>query len=134
MALRIRSDGRVLCAAMHGEEPGDTYLDDGVHYLLSVEKKLLVTEPNERHFLWVALDLSARRGSVSLVVRPYRARFDCNAWDDERNKTNPQPGIFIYTKTVVTTNKVEPFSFPAGDRRVELGLREDGVVVWRNRE
>lgn len=49
MALRIRKDGRVLCAAMHAAEPGDTYLDDGIHYLLSAEKKLLVTEPMEQH-------------------------------------------------------------------------------------
>ena len=49
MALRIRKDGRVLCAAMHAAEPGDTYLDDGIHYMLSAEKKLLVTEPMERH-------------------------------------------------------------------------------------
>lgn len=49
MALRIRKDGRVLCAAMHKEELGDTYIDDGVHYFLSVENKLLVTEPMESH-------------------------------------------------------------------------------------
>ena len=51
MALRIRKDGRVLCAAMHAEELGDTYLDDGLHYMLSAEKKLLVTEPMKRHKL-----------------------------------------------------------------------------------
>lgn len=51
MALRLRADGRVLCAAMHPEEPGDTYLDDGLHYQLSVVKKVLVTEPHERHRL-----------------------------------------------------------------------------------
>lgn len=49
MALRIRKDGRVLCAAMHKAEPGDTYLDDGIHYQLSAERKLLVTEPMEKH-------------------------------------------------------------------------------------
>lgn len=49
MALRIRKNGRILCAAMHTEELGDTYLDDGLHYILSVEKKLLVTEPMEQH-------------------------------------------------------------------------------------
>lgn len=49
MALRIRKDGRVLCAAMHEAEPGDTYLDDGIHYQLSAERKLLVTEPMEKH-------------------------------------------------------------------------------------
>lgn len=45
MAVRIRDDGRVLCAAMHPAVEGDTYLDDGVHYRLSVVDKVLVTEP-----------------------------------------------------------------------------------------
>jgi hypothetical protein len=51
VAVRIRRDGRVLCAAMHPAEAGDTYLDDGAHYRLSVETKLLVTEPHEGHRL-----------------------------------------------------------------------------------
>lgn len=34
---------------MHGEESGDTYLDDGTHYHLSVEMRVLVTEPMEKH-------------------------------------------------------------------------------------
>lgn len=45
MALRIRSDGRVLCAAMHDPEPGDTYIDDQLAYSLSVDYKVLGTEP-----------------------------------------------------------------------------------------
>ena len=45
MALRIRADGKVLCAAMHPEMPGDTYIDDGLAYELSVERKVLCTEP-----------------------------------------------------------------------------------------
>jgi hypothetical protein len=49
MAVRIRKDGRILCAAMHEAKEGDTYIDDGLHYHLSVEKKVLVTEPHERH-------------------------------------------------------------------------------------
>lgn len=49
MAIRIRKDGRILCAAIHPPEDGDTYIDDGLHYLLSVERKLLVTEPSEKH-------------------------------------------------------------------------------------
>jgi hypothetical protein len=43
MGLRIRKDGRILCAAMHPEELGDTYLDDSVHYTLS-RVGVLVTE------------------------------------------------------------------------------------------
>ena len=44
MAVRVREDGRVLCAARHPERPGDIYIDDGVHYLLSAKLRLLVTE------------------------------------------------------------------------------------------
>ena len=47
MALRIRQDGRILCAAMHLEEPGDTYLHDGISYRLTVETRAIVTEPWE---------------------------------------------------------------------------------------
>ena len=49
MAVRIRKDGRIYCAALHRELPGDAYIDDGVHYYLSVERKVLVTEPFEQH-------------------------------------------------------------------------------------
>jgi hypothetical protein len=45
MAVRVRADGRVLCAARHPQEPGDIYLDDGLHYRLAVELRVLVTEP-----------------------------------------------------------------------------------------
>ena len=34
MALRIRKDGRVLCAAHNPPEPGDLYLDDYIHEYL----------------------------------------------------------------------------------------------------
>lgn len=34
MALRIRKDGRILCAAHHEAEEGDLYLDDYIHEYL----------------------------------------------------------------------------------------------------
>lgn len=49
MAVRIRKDGRIFCAAMRGPEEGDTYIDDDLHYELSVIKKVLVSEPMEKH-------------------------------------------------------------------------------------
>jgi hypothetical protein len=49
MAVRIRKDGRVLCAAMHPAEKGDLYIDDAIHYYLSAEVRVLVTDPHERH-------------------------------------------------------------------------------------
>lgn len=45
MALRIREDGTILCAAMHPAEPRDTYLHDGLSYKLTVELGVVVTEP-----------------------------------------------------------------------------------------
>ena len=52
MALRIRKDGRILCAAIHKEEIGDTYLDDGISELLSGctgHPPVIGTEPMEKH-------------------------------------------------------------------------------------
>lgn len=51
MAVRIRKDGRILCAALHPEKPGDIYVDDELHYQLSVELHLLVTESAEQHMV-----------------------------------------------------------------------------------
>ncbi len=52
MAVRIREGGSpIVCAAMHPELPGDTYIDDGLHYRLSVKYGVLVSEPMERHAL-----------------------------------------------------------------------------------
>jgi hypothetical protein len=51
MAVRIRKNGRIFCAATFPEEPGDTYIDDGVHYYLSVIHKVLVTQCHAEHEL-----------------------------------------------------------------------------------
>ncbi len=49
MALRIRRDGRILCAAMHPPKDSDTYINDGLHYEMSVINKVIGSEPHERH-------------------------------------------------------------------------------------
>lgn len=49
MALRIRKDGRVVCAAINDAEEGDCYLHDGISYMLTVEEKVLVTTENDYH-------------------------------------------------------------------------------------
>ena len=45
MAVRIRENGQILCAAMHPAQPGDTYVDDGLHERLASGTAALVTEP-----------------------------------------------------------------------------------------
>ena len=49
MAVRIRADGTIICAAMSDPEPGDTYLHDGIHHILSGELGVLVSEAIDRH-------------------------------------------------------------------------------------
>lgn len=49
MALRLRLDGSLFCAALNEPEEGDIYLDDGTHYHLSVEKKIIVTSHIDYH-------------------------------------------------------------------------------------
>ena len=45
MAVRVREDGAILCAAMYPAQPGDAYLDDVVHERLASGAGVLVTEP-----------------------------------------------------------------------------------------
>lgn len=49
MAIRVRKDGRMFCAALTQEMPGDTYIDDGLHYEMSVEKAVIVALPMPAH-------------------------------------------------------------------------------------
>lgn len=49
MALRIRKDGRIFCAAPTEPKEGDTYIDDDLHYEMSVIKGVLVSFPMPKH-------------------------------------------------------------------------------------
>ena len=49
MAIRIRQNGRILCAAMHPPKHGDTYINDTLHYEMSVIYRVIVTEPHYLH-------------------------------------------------------------------------------------
>lgn len=55
MAIRVRKDGTMWCAAHTKPMPGDTYIDDGLHYIMSVERKVIVALPmpeHEKHCQW----------------------------------------------------------------------------------
>jgi hypothetical protein len=49
MALRVRTDGTMWCAALTQEMEGDTYIDDGLHYQMSVECGVIVALPMPEH-------------------------------------------------------------------------------------
>ena len=47
MSLRYRVTGELLCAAKHPPMPNDTYIDDGLHYMLSVIQRVVIPESDE---------------------------------------------------------------------------------------
>ena len=47
MSLRWRKDGALLCAAKHEALEDDTYIDDRLHYKLSVELRVIVPKADE---------------------------------------------------------------------------------------
>lgn len=47
MALRWRLDGQLLCAAKCGIKKGDTYINDRLHYELSVIQQTIVADIDE---------------------------------------------------------------------------------------
>ena len=53
MSIRWRQDGRLLCAAKSAPKPGDTYIDDRLHYQLSVISRAIIADAeHETNALW----------------------------------------------------------------------------------
>jgi len=53
MSIRWRKDGRLVCAAMSEPEEDDTYIDDRLHYQLSVISRTILADVNhEENGLW----------------------------------------------------------------------------------
>lgn len=44
MAIRWRKSGALVCAAMSDPEDGDTYIDDRLHYCLSVIHRVVIAD------------------------------------------------------------------------------------------
>lgn len=47
MAVRWRLSGELVCAAKSKARKGDTYIDDTLHYELSVTQKVLIADKDE---------------------------------------------------------------------------------------
>jgi len=53
MSIRWRKDGSLVCAAMSSEKEGDCYIDDRLHYQLSVISKAIIADiGHESNGLW----------------------------------------------------------------------------------
>lgn len=49
MAIRARKDGTMWCAALTPAMAGDTYIDDGLHYQMSVVHRIIIALPAPEH-------------------------------------------------------------------------------------
>lgn len=49
MAIRVRDNGEMVCAAHSDYREGDTYIDDGLHYEMSVVHGVIVSFPMPKH-------------------------------------------------------------------------------------
>lgn len=49
MAIRVREDGRMFCAALSEPMDGDTYIDDALHYDMAVTHGVIVALPMPEH-------------------------------------------------------------------------------------
>lgn len=61
MAIRVRKDGSMICAAHSRPEDGDTYIDDGLHYEMSQVHRVITSLPMPEHeadprWWWVGQD------------------------------------------------------------------------------
>lgn len=53
MSIRWRENGDLICAAMSSEQEGDTYINDRLHYQLTVISKAVIADINhENNGLW----------------------------------------------------------------------------------
>lgn len=72
MAIRIREDGTILCAAMTEKEEGDTYLNDDIHYYLSqLTKAIRPSKTHTKDALWfwnIQEDMVEHLGEIQLAL------------------------------------------------------------------
>lgn len=53
MSIRWRKSGELVCAAVSDPEEGDTYIDDRLHYQLSVISRAIIpSSDHEEDGLW----------------------------------------------------------------------------------
>lgn len=52
MGLRWRKDGRLMCAAMTKEEPGDVYFDDDQLHCMSQRGVIMADPDHSENALW----------------------------------------------------------------------------------
>ncbi len=75
MAIRVRKDGTMWCAAHTDAQPGDTYIPDGLHYEMSVENGVIVALPMPEHvahpqWWWTGSAPATANFTMAEIARP----------------------------------------------------------------
>lgn len=94
MSLRIRTDGRVVCAAFGGEEPGDVYLDDAAHQRLATDMSVLATDDGGD--TWRFRAAPAPASVVGQEDREWANGYAETATDMLRDETRGDRGLFEF--------------------------------------
>jgi hypothetical protein len=67
MAIRWRINGQLVCAAMSKSEEGDTYIDDRLHYQLSVISRAIMADVDHEingFWYWIHNDMLLRAKDI----------------------------------------------------------------------
>lgn len=135
MALRWRADGRLLCAAMFPEEQRDTYIDDRLHYYLSVEARVLIGDIDHfKNGLWhwvhgaEAPFLRAVNENAWLAdPRRTESEGDAKAGCEARRQGAQEQNGAVASEQAPSENSLEAAEGPLRD------LRRDGAEDQGNR-
>ena len=73
MAIRIRKDGRMLCAKYHKEEEGDIYVNDSIHEWLSGCRgnKPLLNFYNYKAHEWFVINPDIKNKDILNITKQY---------------------------------------------------------------
>lgn len=72
MAIRVRADGTMWCARHAEELPGDTYIDDNLHYEMSIVHGVIVALPMPEHIKhpqWWWTEQAPTNANFNMAVR-----------------------------------------------------------------
>lgn len=72
MSLRIRASGEIVCAAEHGPEEGDIYVDDALHYYLREVVRVIDTD-NEGDTWYFVSNVKTTAKITALKLRALEA-------------------------------------------------------------
>ena len=80
MSLRWRASGILLCAAKYGPLEDDTYIDDRLHYKLSVELKVVIPQDDEpKSGVWHWIESETAKRIMEEIIKNHPTNSDLSS-------------------------------------------------------